>query len=260
SHFDSIRSVYFHPQEAAVITASEDHTMKLWNLQKTVPQKKSNILDVEPIYTFRGHSAAVLSVVISSTSDMCFSGGADGTILCWNIPSLDLDPYGPYSCAFLGSTVLFGALPVQTNSLQLLSCSADGTCRLWNPTLKSPLLNTFILDKESSCTPTSIDFLRMDTSQMVASYSSARAAIFDLETAEAVVNLDSAKTYSNPSTQINKVVSHPTLPVTITAHEDRHIRFFDNNTGKQIHSMVAHLDAVTSLAVDPNGLYLLSGS
>lgn len=30
--------------------------------------------------------------------------------------------------------------------------------------------------------------------------------------------------------------------------------------GKSIHSMVAHLDAVTSLAVDPNGLYLMSGS
>ena len=30
--------------------------------------------------------------------------------------------------------------------------------------------------------------------------------------------------------------------------------------GKMIHSMVAHLDSVTSLAVDPNGLYLLSGS
>ena len=44
------------------------------------------------------------------------------------------------------------------------------------------------------------------------------------------------------------------------AHEDRHIRFFDNGSGKMIHSMVAHLDAVTSLAVDPNGLYLLSGS
>ena len=45
-----------------------------------------------------------------------------------------------------------------------------------------------------------------------------------------------------------------------SAHEDRHIRFFDNGSGKMIHSMVAHLDAVTSLAVDPNGLYLLSGS
>lgn len=31
-------------------------------------------------------------------------------------------------------------------------------------------------------------------------------------------------------------------------------------SGKMIHSMVAHLDAVTCLAVDPNGLYLLSGS
>lgn len=34
------------------------------------------------------------------------------------------------------------------------------------------------------------------------------------------------------SNHINKVVSHPTLPVTITAHEDRHIKFFDNKTGK----------------------------
>ena len=37
---------------------------------------------------------------------------------------------------------------------------------------------------------------------------------------------------NSPSTQINKVVSHPTLPLTVTAHEDRHIRFFDNNTGE----------------------------
>lgn len=113
------------------------------------------------------------------------------------------------------------------------------------------------------------------------------------------------------SNHINKVVSHPTLPVTITAHEDRHIKFYDNKSGqsvstcqspavslhpsvslcplvcpflsaclhlflslcltrltcvaclsagKVIHAMVAHLDAVTSLAVDPNGIYLMSGS
>ena len=59
--------------------------------------RRSNILDVEPIYTFRGHSAPVLSVVINSTSEMCFSGSADSTIICWSIPSLDIDPYGPYS-------------------------------------------------------------------------------------------------------------------------------------------------------------------
>jgi len=35
----------------------------------------------------------------------------------------------------------------------------------------------------------------------------------------------------NGREQINRIVSHPTLPLTITAHEDHHLRFFDNNTG-----------------------------
>ena len=34
-------------------------------------------------------------------------------------------------------------LAVQPETDRLLSCSADGTCRLWNPELKSPLLCTY---------------------------------------------------------------------------------------------------------------------
>lgn len=64
----------------------------------------------------------------------------------------------------------------------------------------------------------------------------------------------------------------------ISAHEDNKIRYFDSNSGEQaplvlgtpettlflagrmIHSMVAHLDTVTSLAIDPQHSSLLSGS
>lgn len=86
------------------------------------------------------------------------------------------------------------------------------------------------------------------------------------------------------------MVSHPSEPVSITAHENRTIRFLDNKTGicylssfhsadffwnvnesklgsfvcvcsgKVVHSMVAHLDAVTCLTTDPKGTYLISGS
>ena len=63
-----------------------------------------------------------------------------------------------------------------------------------------------------------------------------------------------------PVGPINTVLGHPILPITVTGHEDRHIRFYDNNTGALVHSMVAHLDSVTSLAVDQHGLYLISGS
>jgi hypothetical protein len=31
--------------------------------------------------------------------------------------------------------------------------------------------------------------------------------------------------------EVNKILSHPTMPVTITASENKKIRFYDNNTG-----------------------------
>ena len=93
SHFDGVRALGFHPTEPVLITASEDQTLKLWNLQKTVPAKKSAALDVEPVYTFRAHTGPVLSLAIASSGDLCFSGGVDSTIRVWNMPNPNVDPY-----------------------------------------------------------------------------------------------------------------------------------------------------------------------
>uniref|UniRef100_A0A7N8XKT3 Striatin n=1 Tax=Mastacembelus armatus TaxID=205130 RepID=A0A7N8XKT3_9TELE len=251
SHFDSVRSLAFHPVEPVLVTASEDHTLKLWNLQKTAPAKKCAALDVEPIYTFRAHSGAVLCVTMSSSGEQCFSGGVDGTIQSWNTPNPNIDPYDSYE-----SSVLRGALFGHTDSVwglvyspahhRLLSCSADGTVRLWSAADTSPSLAVF----NESGVPTSLDLVSSEPAHMVTSFTTGHVGLFNMETQQLVLKLESLK--SN--------FSHPTLPITITAQEDRHIQFFDNNTGKLIHSMVAHLDSVTSLAVDPNGLYLMSGS
>ncbi|KAM4830825.1 striatin-3 isoform X2 [Urocitellus parryii] len=265
SHFDGVRALAFHPVEPVLVTASEDHTLKLWNLQKTVPAKKSASLDVEPIYTFRAHIGPVLSLAISSNGEQCFSGGIDATIQWWNMPSPNVDPYDTYE-----PNVLAGTLVAHTDAVwglaysgiknQLLSCSADGTVRLWNPQEKLPCICTYNGDKEHGI-PTSVDFIGCDPAHMVTSFNTGSAVIYDLETSQSLVMLSSQVDSGLQSiNHINRIVSHPTLPVTITAHEDRHIKFFDNKTGKMIHSMVAHLDAVTSLAVDPNGIYLMSGS
>lgn len=130
---------------------------------------------------------------------------------------------------------------------------------IYYPFFQVPLLNTFVSEQDGA--PSSVDFIRDHPIQIVAAYNSSHSVIFDIETAKPVVRLESGQEQANAANKmINKIVSHPTLPLTITAHEDRHIRFWDNMTGKMVHSMVAHLDAVTSLAVDPNGLYLLSGT
>ncbi|XP_060100183.1 striatin isoform X2 [Heteronotia binoei] len=264
SHFDGIRGLAFHPIEPVLITASEDHTLKMWNLQKTSPAKKSASLDVEPIYTFRAHNSPVLSVVMSSTGEQCYSGGTDGLIQGWNTTNPNIDPYDSYDPsvlrgAFIGHTDAVWGLVYSATHQRLLSCSADGTIRLWKALEISPALNIFN-DNQEMGIPSSVDLVSSDPSHMVASFNSGNTSIFNMETRQRILTLESNIDTSNSSCQINKVISHPTLPVSITAHEDRHIKFYDNNTGKLIHSMVAHLDAVTSLAVDPNGLYLMSGS
>ncbi|XP_060615615.2 striatin-3 isoform X3 [Anolis sagrei] len=265
SHFDGVRALAFHPVEPVLVTASEDHTLKLWNLQKTVPAKKSASLDVEPIYTFRAHIGPVLSLAISCNGEQCFSGGIDATIQWWNMPSPNVDPYDTYEPNVLAGTLIghtdaVWGLAYSGIKNHLLSCSADGSIRLWSPPEKVPCICTYNGNREYGI-PTSVDFIGCDPAHMVTSFSTGSTVIYDLETSQSLVML-SSQTDSGlqVNNHINRVVSHPTLPVTITAHEDRHIKFFDNKTGKMIHSMVAHLDAVTSLAVDPNGIYLMSGS
>ena len=100
SHFDGVRALAFHPTEPVLVTASEDCTLKLWNLQKTIPAKKSASLDVEPVYTFRGHVGPVLCLAMSATGEQCFSGALDGSLQCWNIPGSNIDPYDSYGNTF----------------------------------------------------------------------------------------------------------------------------------------------------------------
>ncbi|KAJ7406066.1 Striatin-3 [Willisornis vidua] len=167
--------------------------------------------------------------------------------------SLDVEPIYTFR-AHIGPVL---SLAISSNGEQCFSGGIDATIQWWN--MPSPNVDPY--DTYEHGIPTSVDFIGCDPAHMVASFNTGSTVIYDLETSQSVVMFSSQiESGVQSNNHINKVVSHPTLPVTITAHEDRHIKFFDNKTGKMIHSMVAHLDAVTSLAVDPNGIYLMSGS
>ncbi|XP_058269691.1 striatin-4 isoform X2 [Hemibagrus wyckioides] len=262
SHFDAIRSLTFHPSQPVLLTASEDGTLKLWNLNKTMHSKKGAALDVEPIYTFRGHSGAVLSLAMGEEGKYCYSGGLDGSIRCWKCPDLNVDPYDNYdqgveSAVLLGHEDSVWELAYSSNLKRLASCSADGTVRIWDPQSSTPCIAVFNKEKEHG-TPTSIAFGSVDISQAVVSFDAGETVLYDLNTEQSIMVLETQTKDDNQL--INCVVSHPSQPISVTAHENRTIRFMDNKTGKVIHSMVAHLDAVTCLTTDPKGSYLISGS
>lgn len=41
-------------------------------------------------------SGAVLSLTMGEDGESCYSGGLDGTVRCWKMPDLNVDPYDNY--------------------------------------------------------------------------------------------------------------------------------------------------------------------
>jgi len=116
--------------------------------------------------------------------------------------------------------------------------------------MPSPLLKTIT----EPARPHSIDLVSTETQHLLSACARAQCHILDIETGQRVVQFQmresggggqssspfSAQTLNSNNWpiieeeepgEINKILSHPTMPVTVTAGEDRKIRFFDNNTG-----------------------------
>ena len=97
--------------------------------------------DLEPIYTYRGHLAPVLSLCMGS--DVFYSGDASGEIICWSFPAnvLSIDQYEPYDSS-LQSKISFrhdnavwalDLFPSPSSASQFLcSASADGSLKIWD--------------------------------------------------------------------------------------------------------------------------------
>ncbi|KAF1749832.1 hypothetical protein GCK72_016377 [Caenorhabditis remanei] len=264
SHLDSIHAMQFHPVEPVLFTASEDGLIKLWNLDQKKEDKHNSGggTELEPVYTFRGHKGPVLCLVLSPTGDHLYTGGQDGNICCFNVPSSNGDPFDSYDPRVLsetlsGHTDAIWSVAYHSSNSRLVSASSDSTIRLWEPGNGEPLIRT-IGAPRTGVIPTSVDFVSTETSHLLAAYTHCYAQIIDIDTGSTVMVFDFGEVAGSPT--MNKIVSHPTMPHTIIGGEDRTIRYFDNTTGKITHESVAHVEGVSSLAIDPNGLYLLSGS
>jgi striatin 1/3/4 len=247
SHFLGVRSLQFHPSKSILLSSSEDGTMKLWNL------KKKKQIENEPMYTYRGHQGAVLSVLFNGENQP-ISAGVDGEIKIWNLPPSSDDIYKSYGSAtpFLkeslkGHQDSIWSLSMNEKSQNLLSASSDKTIKLWNLE-KMRELKTFSLEN----IPTFVS--NVDLNKFLFSDVNSNLILKDMETEKDIW------TASSENSSIYQFIIHPTLPLIITAHDNKMIKFWDAQSGKMINEIVGHKDAVTCLSMDPNGQVFLSGS
>lgn len=298
SHLDAVRAVVFDHHELSLYSASDDNTIKYWKIDpSTFKQQASKSgggqasTDSDPIVTLRGHTAAVTCLAISTSQRRLYSGSADSSILVWKlVEGAKTEAYPPFDKS-MELTRLVGhtqaiwdlcLLPTKFDGEGLLaSASADGTVKFWtavNGSNQSNLIVSFdyygtepsqekeaerataLAEKGSLPVPTSIAPCMSDLRKCAVSYSNSIVKLFEVETGREMMEIASDEHYDGtPASQINKVLTHPTLPILITGHENNYIKFFDINSGACTLSMIAHLDSVTCLDIDPSGLTLASG-
>ena len=58
SHFDSIRDIKFCANNELLVSVSEDCMMKIWDVKSF----KAGDDDIEPIYTYRGHTEPLFAL------------------------------------------------------------------------------------------------------------------------------------------------------------------------------------------------------
>ena len=265
SHVDGVRTVNFHPKLPLLISGSEDGTAKIWNCQPAIAALKGGHVDdskaFEPIATLRGHRGAVLTSAFNADSGLTFTGGIDGKIGVWKTPSPKCEAYAPQGkvsshriCWFTKHTDAVWGLEPYPNQSLLLSIGADGFLNTWNfNQAENPCISSisYTSDDNKIQSPTTLTIT--PDGKIFVGYSSGELVEFDSETRQTL-------RVANSESRITALVSHPSSSLILSGHLDASVKFFDVRCNKWFHSMKAHSETISSLAIDNSGQYLLSSS
>ncbi|KAF9459358.1 WD40-repeat-containing domain protein [Collybia nuda] len=281
NHLDAVRALAFHPNELCLATGGDDCTVKVWRVDVAglASAAARATTEVEPQLTLRGHSAAITRLIHAPLKGLLYSASLDSSIRVWALPLQSHTTYAPYDETrargeLVGHTDAVWDLALVRDESTLISCGAEGTVKVWDVSGPSGggslrltwgwsgLENVDDLHEDYDVPgATAVEALKADLKKVAVAYQNAVVKIFDIESGKELSRLQSDMSYDGtPATQINCIVSHPTMSLLVTAHEDKYIRIFDITTGQCTHSMLAHLDGVTSLSIDAAGFSLVSGS
>lgn len=91
-HIEGVRDLFFHPNKNILASVSEDKLIKLWDTTQLLSPSPTA---PQAYLTIREHTGPIFS--IAGSDDYVFTGGMEGVVYCWSLPSKDeVDPTANY--------------------------------------------------------------------------------------------------------------------------------------------------------------------
>jgi len=112
SHDTEIFSISFHPNGNQILTTSDDHTTKLWDIKGRLS------------HTFIGHNAGVWDASFSQDGKQLATAGKDNKVFLWNIQ-------GKHLHTLEGHTAPVMRVRFSPNDRLIATASDDDTIKLW---------------------------------------------------------------------------------------------------------------------------------
>ncbi|BGP66592.1 1,2-dihydroxy-3-keto-5-methylthiopentene dioxygenase [Rhodotorula toruloides] len=277
SHLDAVRAVAFVPSddgETDLVTGGDDCVVKLW---RGVLDRKSSRSDLEPVVTYRGHTAPVTALLVTRASEkseaVVVSASLDSNVRLWRLPDHSRSTYDPVDSELLLAVfethgdAVWGLADLSDSTTSRIACiTASGAIQEWD--LETGVMTASYTWGEPDAasqgslkkrlqqrpTPTAITTAVVDGEQLLAvAFQNAVVKLFRPSSGEEVKRVDANESYNGTSdTQINAIAVCSDAGLIATAHEDNHLRVFDLASGDSLVATRAHLDGVTSVSFRPS--------
>ncbi|MEH2291630.1 MAG: hypothetical protein V7K31_00480, partial [Nostoc sp.] len=231
-HSDRVTAVALTPDGKQVISASDDRTLKLWNLETGENER-----------TFYGHSGMVTAVALTPNGKQLISASEDNTLNLWNLET------GEDERTFYGHNSVVTAIALTPDGKQLISASEDNTLNLWN--LETGKHERTFQGHQGSIYAVA---LTPDGKQVISASQDNTLNLWNLETGK------HERTFEGHSGSVYAVALTLDGKQVISASQDNTLKLWNLKTGENERTFEGHSGSVYVVALTLNGKQVISGS
>jgi len=224
-HTDWVRSAAFSPDGQRIVTASHDHTGRLWDAASGAA-----------LGTLEGHTGWVESVAFSPDGQRILTASRDGTARLWDAAS------GTALATLEGHTDWVESAAFSPDGQRILTASRDNTARLWDG--KTGAVLAILEGHEGALWSAAYS---PDGTCVITGSFDHTARLWDAASGAALATLE------GHTDGVTSAAVSPDGERVVTASRDGTARLWDAADGKLLATLEGHTDAVNSAAFSRDG-------